>query len=143
MEPLKKPAKYIISAFAPVLPCAVVLIAADQSDGFGGAVTFADGTWKKRLQKDTPAECLEFLDRAILDAGAAEALRTSLQKVELARKEIQTAIDSVPTDWWQRTGIVPDEVKEALEQRSRRLAVILDVKKWEGVDDATRGGCLL
>jgi hypothetical protein len=119
------------------------LIAADQSDCFGGAGAFADGTWKKQLEKPNAAASLDFLDRAIMDLGGAAALRHAIAKVDAAAKQLRTVIALVPPEWWKEAGIDPDEVKNALERRHRKLDSILDLKKWEGLGHATRGGRLL
>lgn len=119
------------------------LVAADQSDGFGGAGRLADGSWKKCLQEPKAAETLNFLDRAIYDGGGSSALKIAVAKVEQSAKMLQEVVDQVPQAWWSEVDIGPREIKDALEQRLDKLDTILDLKKWEGLDHATQGGRLL
>jgi hypothetical protein len=119
------------------------LIAADQSDCFGGAIRFANGEWRQVLQKNGAAPSVPFLDRAIFQAGAADAIRKATDKVRMAAGQIQRAIERVPRDWWLETKIIPAELATELEQRSRRIDEILDLGRWEGLNDAIRGGLIL
>ena len=95
------------------------LIAADQSDCFGGAARFASGEWKQILEtKD--AQCVEFLDRAILDVGGATALEKSAKKVRTAAGHTRQAISSVPREWWDEAKIDRMELERVIQNRSDR-----------------------
>jgi hypothetical protein len=95
------------------------------------------------LSEAKAAESLDFLDRAIYDLGGPVALKQALTKVRQSAKKIQEAIAYVPEDWWTGMAVAPAEVKETLERRLYKLDNILDLKKWEGLHHATRGGHIL
>lgn len=114
------------------------LIAADQSDCFGGATRFADGSWRDVLSVDHSAETVELWQTAIFNAGGARSLHDAIAKVRSACEEL----DSVPKEWWKMAGVDPRLIGRALERRSHRLGDILKVKQWEGLDDATKDGRL-
>jgi hypothetical protein len=120
------------------------LIAADQSDCFGGSGRAADGSWQRVMSDDRPGQALPFLDRAVYDQGGGKAIRASISKVQAAASRIETVLDEVPQDWWLR---VPELRKEALmhalAERAQRMGTILDLQKWEDMDNATRGGQIL
>jgi hypothetical protein len=118
------------------------LIAADQSDCFGGAKNLSDGRWKKILEDRGAASSVSFLDTAIYREGV-EALRKSVQKVHLAAASLHSALSAVPGDWWTRSGIHPEELRDALEHRARKIAKIIDIPKWENLDSQISGAFIL
>lgn len=117
------------------------LIAADQSDCFGGAGRFADGTWRKVLNEDRPAETLDCLDAAILECGV-QGLHLAIEKTRTAFRSVDAAMDAVPQLWWQLAKIDRRAVRAALDQRMRRMETILNVKHWEGLGDVKGQGHL-
>lgn len=119
------------------------LIAADQSDCFGGAGRLADGGWQTRLAGSNRAETVDFWDAAILQAGGASALRDSVEKVRRAWGVIDEAIGAVPPGWWNCASVDASLIKRALDDRLRRLPDILNIEQWEGLNNEFRQGRLL
>jgi len=119
------------------------VIACDQSDCFGGAARMADGSWKRSLMDHGPAESVWFLDRAIMDCGGAQSLQMALKKVDTARQHLDAALNEVPREWRKLAGLSPAEMRNGLDQRYRRLAEIINLKLWEGLENDTKGGLLL
>lgn len=117
------------------------LIAADQSDCFGGSGRFADGTWRKVLNVERPAETLDCLDAAILECGV-QGLHLAIEKTRTAFRSVDAAMDAVPQLWWQLAKIDRRAVRAALDQRVRRMETILNVKHWEGLGDVKGQGHL-
>jgi hypothetical protein len=116
------------------------LIAADQSDCFGGSGQFCGGTWKRVLEKPDAAPSFGFLQEAIFGSGGASSIRQSLEKVGRAVAQLDAAFTAVPAEWWPEAQIDPQEVRQALEERSGRLASILRLDQWEGLDRDIQGG---
>jgi hypothetical protein len=119
------------------------LIAADQSDCFGGAGRFADGSWKQVLTERGAAESVSFWQGVVFDCGGASALRDAAEKVGQAARKLEDVLAEIPPDWWKTAQLEPKEVKEALDRRQRRLTEILDIQQWEGLAHDTQGGQLL
>lgn len=121
------------------------VIAADQSDCFGGAGSLASGRWQAVLAKDSPAESVSFLQQAIYQCGRIFALSAAIERVERAAEQLDAAFGLVPQEWWKRAGISrPHEIRDALAARVHRLHDILRVGQWEGLDnDDFRGAHLL
>lgn len=121
------------------------VIAADQSDCFGGAGALASGRWQAALAKNSPAESVAFLQQAIFQCGRLLALTAAIERVEQAAQQLDQAFDLVPQEWWKRAGIPrPHEIRDALAARARRLRDILRVGQWEELDDDDfRGAYLL
>jgi hypothetical protein len=118
------------------------LIAADQSDGFGGAGRFADGSWRTVLNASKAAETVPFYQAAILHCGA-QGLEQAIAKVQQAMNQVDAALQEVPPAWWPQGHIDPQEVRDGLDRRSRRLNDILNLKTWQGLGDDTQGAHLL
>lgn len=116
------------------------LVAADQSDCFGGAVSFADGTWRAKLSANRAAPTVSFIIEAIFKAGAMTALSESIARVRGSLRQIGKAFEDVPSAWWSEIGTTPKEIDHALGARADRLERILDVEMYAGMVDATRGG---
>jgi hypothetical protein len=120
-----------------------LVIAADQSDCFGGAGSFADGSWRRFLGERGAAESVPFLQRAIFECGGARSLKVGLEKVNSAVGHLDEAMSAVPAEWWRETEIAPAQVAEILRERARRLPTILNIQQWEGLEHDARGGQLL
>jgi hypothetical protein len=127
----------------PVSSTKVRLIAADQSDCFGGAGRLADGSWKKVLAERGAAESVSFLQRVIFEVGGVSAIKAAIAKVRMAAGQMRQAMGSVPPAWLQAAGVDPGELTTALDARQRRLEDILNIKNWEGLTDDLKGGQLL
>lgn len=70
-------------------------------------------------------------------------MREALDKAAQAAGQIQKAVQEVPAEWWKATGFNLTDIADALAKRSGALEEIINLKKWEGLDDATKGGRLL
>lgn len=119
------------------------MIAADQSDCFGGAGRFADGSWQGVLEKGNAAQSVDFLSAAIFAGKGVPAIQTAVDKVRIAAEHLDESLACVPVEWWTGAGIDPKAVKQTLNSRCRRLPDILNLKQWEGLDDVIEGGHLL
>lgn len=120
------------------------LIAADQSDCFGGSGRIADGSWRRVLADGRPASAVSFLDQAIYNKSGGKAVNSAIDKVRAAFTRIDGVLEQVPECWWNSVPrLNMRELRDALDNRLRRLPIILDVKKWEDLDDATRQGHIL
>jgi hypothetical protein len=127
----------------PASPTQVHLIAADQSDCFGGAGRFADGSWQRVLGEPRAAASVSFWQRVVFDCGGVAALREAMAKVQQAARHLEHVFASVPSAWWGEAQIDPPAVKAALEERLRRLGEIINVQQWEGLSHDIQGGQLL
>lgn len=116
------------------------LIAADQSDCFGGSGLFSDGTWQKVLEKSGAAPSFGFLPQAIFSSGGSSSIRQALEKVGRAVAQMDSAFTVVPADWWAEAQIDPHAVQQALTARHERLPSILGLDHWEGLERAIQGG---
>lgn len=117
-----------------------LLIAADQSDCFGGSGCLADGSWDGILRTRGPAKSVAFWQEAIYAAGGKVAIQAAMDRVKLAEKQLDGAIRSVPRSWWQTVGLDSRHVTRAMAERRRRLPEILNLRVWEGLSDAINGG---
>jgi hypothetical protein len=118
------------------------LIPADQSDGFGGAGRFADGTWRNVLDGHAAAATVPFYQAAILQLKA-RGLEQAIDKVRRAAAHVEEALAQVPPSWWAQAGIDPQEVRDRLGHRSRRLSEFLNLPLRQGLGDDIRGAHLL
>jgi hypothetical protein len=115
---------------------------ANQSDCFGGAGRFADGTWKRVLAEHGAAETVSFWQRVVFDCGGASALRSAVAKVRQAARGLGDVLAAVPSAWWTEAQIDPREVQAELEQRLPRLEEIINIQQWEGLSHDIQGGHL-
>jgi hypothetical protein len=84
------------------------------------------------------------LDQVIYDQGGGRAVRSAIGRVQTAAAHLDRALGYVPEQWWSRLPApVADELKQALDARMRRLPDILNIKKRENMENATRGGYIL
>lgn len=115
-----------------------ILIAADQSDCFGGAISFSDDSFYSK----NSCRCVDQLKdfgRIILDYGV-DSMHDTADKIRYCVLNIQKYMDIVPNQWWIDSQIDKDHVMEYLSIRSDKLADICDFRRWEGAQDAIRGG---
>lgn len=105
------------------------LIAADQSDCFCGSGVFADGSWRTRMEKQ-PAIGPKLLIEAIAATGGQAGILKAIEVTVQALRAIGSAFDQVPSIWWKKASIHPEEIEEVLQNRLRALPNLLDVEKW-------------
>ena len=115
------------------------LLAADQSDCFLGASALADGSCFERSGGHGAAGYLPLLERAILERGV-EPLRRIAQRIEGAAGRLPAAVAAVPAAWWPEAHASPAAIVTCLTERARRIGAILQLERWEGLANATRGG---
>jgi hypothetical protein len=118
------------------------LIAADQSDCFGGARCFADGSWQEVLQGRGPAETVHFWQAAIMDAGGAAALYEAVGKVRRAGccvdEAVAACVSRLVGHGWDRR---PCD-RQCSGRETPTPEDILNIKQWEGLDNDIKGGRL-
>jgi hypothetical protein len=44
----------------------------------------------------------------------------------------------VPTYWWPESGLDRAELRMMLDRRMRQMETIIELRKWEGLDDILR-----
>jgi len=119
------------------------LIPADQSDCFGGATYFQDGTFVAMARTNGPAESWQpLLNQAILAHGA-RSVEDAIGKVRTAAECVKSACGAVPHQWWEQAGIEPAQVQRCLMDRARNIGKIVDLSRLEGLENATRGGQII
>jgi hypothetical protein len=118
------------------------LFAVDQSDCFGGAGCFSNGSWQRAMQTRGKAEDAGCLSEAIFDCGGPEAVEGALKRADVAYSSLDSIVGEVPEVLWRESGITPPLVREELERRYRRLRPIVDPQSWPD-PKSLRGGHLL
>jgi hypothetical protein len=111
----------------------VDLIAADQSDCFGGAVLFHGGGWLDHLKNHRAARTVLY-PQALAKAGALMAIELAIEKVNRAKGQVDRAVAAVPNEWWALSKIDPGAVEERLDERASRLPDLLP-KEWQTIPD--------
>ena len=70
-------------------------------------------------------------------------LRRAVERAQGAVRNIAAIMGLVPREWWAAGAVHPAQLQTVLEDRAGRLESIVDVNKWEGIKDATKGGHIL
>ena len=118
------------------------LIPADQSDCLGGADLLTGGGYKRAaLSRGTATSC-RILEPVLFESGA-DRVRSAIERVDRARESVRAACGRIPDAWWNASGVEPDALARCLTERAHRMAEIVDVKRWEALGDASRGGHVL
>ena len=107
------------------------LIAADQSDCFGGTSNFVDGQFSARFAKQGKAPAPKPLVAAIAKSGGRSAVAEAVRRVRNATDQVSAALSSVPAQWWRESGISPGFVLSALMARAEGLDSIIKPSEWE------------
>jgi hypothetical protein len=110
------------------------VIAADQSDCFCGTSQFCARGFLEVFRRQGPAPAPGLLTAAIYLTGGETSLVNAIGKIQQATPNIASILQSVPVEWWNRSGIQPKELAEALYARSVRLTEIINPGMW-GVPD--------
>lgn len=106
------------------------IIAADQSDCFFGASTFA-GDFAGVMGGNGRGEAPTLLTNAIFNNGGKRMVEQAVETVCGAVQYLGDAFDNVPAEWWVASGVSRQEVERTLVNRARRLEEILKPSDWE------------
>jgi hypothetical protein len=121
------------------------LVATDQSDCFLGAGSLADGSFAERSRRTGavayPQET--FTPRALAEPGGLSRLESAIVAVENCPTFVNNVLGRVPSDWWQRSGIRPDEIGTLLTERAGRIREIVNYEQWRNLGNFISGGQLL
>jgi hypothetical protein len=107
------------------------IIAADQSDCFGGTSEFCSSDFPKNFLERGRAPAPRILPTAIAKYGGRTAITDAIAKVQTVATEVQAVISTVPSAWWRGAAIQPSLLKEALTARLLRLSSIINPAEWE------------
>ena len=118
------------------------LIPADQSDCFLGANSLADGSYRQRSQNHLAAQYLPMLERALFEKGP-EPLQRMVRLIGDAKDRVPEAMARVPQDWWDKSGVRPQEMMNCLHQRADRIHTLVELAKWEGIPHGPDGAIIL
>jgi hypothetical protein len=107
------------------------VIAADQSDCFGGTANFCSETFPSRFLKQGRASAPGVLAGAIAAAGGRSAVAEAIRRVQGVAMEVTGLISTVPSSWWSQAKIQPGAVLSALRTRAESLPAIIKPADWE------------
>jgi len=107
------------------------LIAADQSDCFCGASVFCSSGFRNAMKNRGPAPSVSFLPYVIFKHGGPNVIRKTAAEVRGILPRLPEILGLIPESWWQRSGLTPKIVYEALVARANRLEDILNPSQWE------------
>ena len=110
------------------------IIAADQSDCLCGTSRFCGGEYQEVLLNTGPAPAPRLLAASIYLAGGETGLVDAIERVRRVRDKIPGILLTVPDVWWNRSGIQPRQLTNALCGRSDRLTEVINPGMW-GVTD--------
>jgi hypothetical protein len=108
------------------------VIAADQSDCFGGSESLSNGRWKAVMKANRAASSVSVLDQAICHLGP-DSVRTAIEKVRSSNSQSAQAMKSIPRSWWQVANLSQDDLRNALNDRISRLENIVDLQRWSSL----------
>ncbi len=112
------------------------IIAADQSDCFCGSESLASGEWHNRDESETVLRGLFRGREAIAASGGGHRIRLAVDRARTAFARLDEAFDEVPGEWWAASGIAPEQLRNSLYERLRRLTEILNADQWGNFDHA-------
>ena len=104
---------------------------ADNSDCFCGSLSFSNGQWRDQMRRRAAASGI-LVPQAIAAVGGEIGLRIALETVRTALTAIGGGFDQVPGEWWQASGIRPEQIEETLLERMNALPNLIDVAQWGG-----------
>ncbi len=110
------------------------MIAADQSDCLCGTSQFCGGGYREALRRSGPAPAPKLLPASIYLNGGETGLVNAIERVKEATANIASILPTVPKTWWDKSGIQPQQLTDALCARSDRLTEIINPAMW-GVTD--------
>jgi hypothetical protein len=111
------------------------IVPIDQSECFFGTDALcAPG---RLMAKRDQSEAVAFagMEQLIIREGASLVDRCTA-RVKAARKEILDSVAAPPDEWYERAGIMPEELCEFLEYRLDNLDSLARVEHWQGLPAA-------
>jgi hypothetical protein len=107
------------------------VIAADQSDCFGGASNFSSDGFPTDFLKQGSAPAPAILAAAIGASGGRKAVSEAIKTVQGVVGQVSGVLSTVPDSWWGQGAIQPSSVLNALHTRAERLPSIINPSAWE------------
>jgi hypothetical protein len=111
------------------------VIAADQSDCFGGTTEFISRHFPINFRKLGKANAPKILASAIWRAGGKKPILRAIEKAIDTVSTIPEILASVPEEWWHGASVDPGALEKALVARSEDLDSIIQPRMWEVPDD--------
>jgi hypothetical protein len=110
------------------------VIAADQSDCFGGTDAFGSEHFPRHFMNLRTADAPKILPAAIWKSGGTKCLNMAIAKVTEILSTIPRILASVPSEWWHQASINPTVLESALMSKSQQLEQIIQLRRWEVTD---------
>ncbi len=107
------------------------IIAADQSDCFGGASNLCSQQFTKIYLNRGTASAPKILPTAIAKCGGRPAVAQAITKVESVASILSGVVAGVPAAWLSGAAIQPGMLVNALQTRLSKLTEIVRPSQWE------------
>ncbi len=119
------------------------LLAADQSDCFGGAGEFAGGGSLQRVDCEFQVGSYFDMPKLLSTDGGLVALRNSTSSIAGLAGVVPLAASRVPDQWWSEAHVDPSDLISFLANRAANISALCKVNEWEQARAQLEGAHIL
>jgi hypothetical protein len=111
------------------------IVPIDQSECFCGAEVMCAADRLMAMRDESRAVPFAGMEPLIINEGASMIDRCK-ERIKSARQEILDSVGVPPDEWYERAGIMPEQLRQFLEYRLDNLDSLARIEHWRGIPAA-------